>query len=139
MTQRLFGNTMQDPASMMKYGQMVLPGGRYGMGENVDNAVGMFGKDMFNMASADAGARGMLSPESRNAVVGSALQNASVQLIPQMMAFQQQQFLAPQTLQDAAIKSADFWNRTLGSRATSQGRSSSSGWGFNVAGGGGAK
>ena len=138
ITTQILGNTRQDPAAYMKFGQSVLPGGRYGMGENADNAIAMLGQDLFSRGSGDAAARGQLSPENRNAVVGSALQNASIQLIPQIQAFQQAQFLAPQTLQQTAMASADFWNRALGSRSTASGSSSGSSWGLGVAGGGGA-
>lgn len=130
LTNQFIGNIRTNPQNWMNTGRAILPGGKYGLGENSENAVAMLGQDLFSRGSADAGARGQLSPENRNAVVGSALQNASIQLIPQMMAFQQAQFMAPQSLQQVAINNADLWARLLGTRSQGQGSSSGSSYGF---------
>ncbi len=130
LSNQFIGNPQTNPQNWMNTGRAILPGGRYGMGENAENAVAMLGQDLFSRGSGDAATRGQVTPENRNAVIGSALQNASISLIPQIQAFQQAQFLAPQTLQQAALSSADFWNRALGTRSRGQGTSSGSSYGF---------
>lgn len=123
-----FSNQMMaSPQAMLNYGKQMLPGGKYGLGENSDAAVEQLGNYQFNKASADSSTRGQLSPNNMSNVIGSSIQNSLPFLIPQIQAFQTQQFMAPQGLYAMAKSSADYWNRALGAQADS----SYSGFNFN--------
>lgn len=128
-------SAQQDPRYLMNIGRQMLPGGKYGLGENVDQGVEALGDYSFSQASKSGAMRGQNSPQNTQAVVGSAIQNMLPFLIPQLQQQQQSQFTAPMGLFDIAAKNADYWGRVLGS----QGSSSSSSFGFQANVGGAAK
>lgn len=125
-------NVRQDPGQYFKFGQALLPGGRFGVGSNADAGVNEYGRNMFSQTSADMGSRGFVSPENQGGVIGSAIQRSLPQLIPQMMQFQQAQFQAPQSLFDAARLRADFWNQARGARQSSSGEGEGTGFNFGI-------
>lgn len=121
------------PQSMMDFGRQMIPSGRYGLGENADTGVEQYGKFLFGNTSADYAGRGHLSPENQAGVIGSAIVNSLPFLIPQMQQFQLGQFMAPQSLQQMAKTSADYWNRALGAQSEARGQSDGFNFGiFNV-------
>lgn len=130
---RVFRNVTTAPEQYYEYGKQLMPGGRYGMGANVDAGVNEYGRDMFSQTSADMGGRGFVSPENQGGVIGSAIQRSLPQLIPQMMDFQRQQFMAPQDLLNAARTGADFWNQAMGTQQTGSGSGRGYGFDLNVA------
>ena len=65
-------------------GRMLAPGGIYGMGEAADKAVGQFGVQAFNFASAQGANAGRLTPEGAAGVAGDAMTMILPQLIPQI-------------------------------------------------------
>jgi hypothetical protein len=124
-----FGNQMLSrPGAQLDYGQQMLPGGQYGLGQNVDRGVQALGDYSFGQASKSGAMRGQMSPENTQGVVGSAIQNMLPFLIPQLQNMQTQQFQAPQGLFNMAQQNADYWNRALGA----SGQSSGSGFGFSA-------
>jgi hypothetical protein len=127
---------MQDPSNWMNFGRRMLPGGKFGMGENADAGVGEYGNMMFNNASANSAFKGQTSPENMSNVIGSAVTNSLPFLIPQMQQFQQMQFMAPQSLMGTARASADYWNRALGAQSDSSSYNDSFGFGVMQFGGG---
>lgn len=125
-------NLRQNPGQWYQFGSQLMPGGRYGVGVNADAGVNEYGRNMFSQTSADMGSRGFMSPENQGGVIGSAIQRSLPQLIPQMMAFQQQQFNAPMSLIEAARSRADFWNQARGARQTSSGEGEGTGFNFGI-------
>lgn len=124
-------NTLtSSPDAMMNYGRLMLPGGKFGFGENADAGVEQYGNLMFNKASGSGAARGQNSPEAMNSIIGSAITNSLPFLIPQLQATQYAQFKAPQDLMQTAKVSADYWSRVLGGQSDAS--SSGSGFQFGI-------
>jgi hypothetical protein len=124
LNRQLFSN----PGATMNLGRQMLPGGKYGLGENADAGVEAFGDYQFGQASSNSATRGQLNPENMSAVIGSSIQNMLPFLIPQLQQTQYAQFAAPQSLMQSAKTSADYWSRALG--AQSDASSSSFNFGF---------
>jgi hypothetical protein len=116
------------PDAMMNFGKQMLPGGKFGLGENADAGVKALGDYQFGQASGNSATRGQVNPENMSAVIGSSMQNMLPFLIPQLQQHQYAQFNAPMSLMQSAKTSADYWSRALGSQADS----SSSSFGFNA-------
>lgn len=131
---KLSNKLTSSPGAMMSMGKKMMPGGKYGLGENADQGVEALGDYQFGKASGNSATRGQVNPENMSAVIGSSMQNMLPFLIPQLQQQQYQQFQAPQSLMQTAKTSADYWNRALG--AQSDASSSSFGFGMNAQVGG---
>jgi len=116
------------PGAMMDFGKLMMPGGKYGLGENSDMGVEALGDYQFGKASGNSATRGQVNPENMSAVIGSSMQNMLPFLIPQLQQHQYAQFAAPMSLMQSAKTSADYWSRALGSQSDQ----SSSSFGFNM-------
>lgn len=122
LTNRVTGTNPQD---YYNFGRAMRPGGQYGMGEGMDAAMQQYGRDMFSRTSGGMAQRGFVSPESQQAVIGSAIRNSLPALAPQIQQFQEQQFMAPQSLFGAAHANADYWAKVLGTQQQSKSRGQS--------------
>lgn len=116
------------PGATMDLGKQMMPGGKYGLGENADQGVEALGDYQFGKASGNSATRGQVNPENMSAVIGSSMQNMLPFLIPQLQQQQYAQFAAPQSLMQSAKTSADYWNRALGAQSDA----SSSSFGFGA-------
>lgn len=123
----LSNQLLSSPGSMLNYGRQMIPGGQYGLGENVDRGVEALGNYQFGQASKSGAMRGQIRPENITGILGSAIQNSLPFLIPQLQQHQYAQFQAPQGLMQTARGASDYWASVLG------GKGNASAFGFNAA------
>lgn len=118
----LYQRLSEGPGALYNFGKQMLPGGRFGLGESLDQAVSELGNQLFGRASASGAARGMVSPLNLGGILGSAVTNALPMILPALQGFQQMQFGAPQSLMSMARSVGDYWTSTLGSKSKGSGK-----------------
>jgi hypothetical protein len=132
--QGLADEAYRDPGGLAYQGMVnqLLPMGRYGMAQSVDDGISQLGRDLFVGASGNRAQRGFNTPYNLEGVLGDSMRMASSQLVPQanQFAMQRAQF-APQLRQAAfGYGQIPFQNLSQLLTGSSQGGASSSGFQF---------
>lgn len=95
--------------------------------------VNQFGKNMFNDVSSNYAGRGFLAPENVAGVIGSAVTNASPQLMQQIYQNQAGNQAVQSDRFNQLNQALSLYSGLLGGQSQSQGTTTSNGIGFNFA------